>query len=165
MHGAEGIEDERDVAFDHHKGDGHDHAHGLHHSREFHGQPFPVAVFTGIGSYVWNFAPHPQIGWWPLDLGMYLVLLILEILGAFIKPFSLCVRLFANMVAGHLVLAALVSMILMASNIAAQGAISVVVVAGCTGLSLLELFVAFLQAYIFTFLTCLFIASAVAPEH
>jgi F0F1-type ATP synthase membrane subunit a len=165
MHGMSGIEDESDVVLDHHVGDGHDHAHGMHHSKEFHGQPFSQAFFTGIGTYVWNFAPHPEIGWKLLDLIMWFVLLLLEILGAFIKPFSLCIRLFANMIAGHLVLAALVSMILLASNLAAQSSIGIVVIIGCTALSLLELFVAFLQAYIFTFLTTLFIASAVAPEH
>ena len=165
MHGMEGIEDERDVVFDHKVGDGHDHARGMHHSKEFGGQPFGTAIFTGIGTYIWNFAPHPEIGWWPMDLFMWFCLFWLEVLGAFIKPFSLCIRLFANMLAGHLVLASLVGMILLASNVAARGSISVVVVAGCVGLSLLELFVAFLQAYIFTFLTTLFIASAVAPEH
>ena len=166
MFGAEGIEDERDVVFAHTVGDGHDHAHGVHHSKEFQGQPFGTAIFTGIGSYIWNFArPHPEIGWKPLDIGMFLFLLLLETVGAFIKPFSLCIRLFANMLAGHLVLAALIGMILLASNVAARGSIGVVVVLGCTALSLLELFVAFLQAYIFTFLTTLYIASAVAPEH
>ena len=161
----EGIEDERDVKIDFHVGDGHDHAHGVHHSKEFHGAPFPVAVVTGIGSYIWNFAPHPEIGNPIADIFMWCGLLVLEVAGAFVKPFSLCIRLFANMVAGHLVLAALVSMIPFTAYWAATGGVSIVVVAGCTALSLLELFVAFLQAYIFTFLTTLFIASAVAPEH
>jgi F0F1-type ATP synthase membrane subunit a len=165
MHGMEGIEDERDVVMEHHVGDGHDHAHGVHYSKEFQGQPFPMAVATGIGSYFWNFAPHPDMGGVVMDTIMFLFLLVLEGFGSLIKPFSLCVRLFANMVAGHLVLAALVSMVLMVSNWAAIGGVSVAVILGCTALSLLELFVAFLQAYIFTFLTTLFIASAVAPEH
>jgi F-type H+-transporting ATPase subunit a len=52
-----------------------------------------------------------------------------------------------------------------AAGVILWGPISLIVVAGCTALSCLELFVAFLQAYIFTFLTTLFIASAVAPEH
>ena len=85
--------------------------------------------------------------------------------GALVKPFSLCVRLFANMVAGHLVLGALVSIIPFAAAAYLWGPIGVIVVLGCTALSLLELFVAFLQAYVFSFLTTLFIASAVAPEH
>ena len=147
----------------------HDSAHGPSHGHDsaaaIRGQPFAVAFFTGIGTYIWNFAPHPEIGWKPLDLGMWFLLLILETLGAFIKPFSLCIRLFANMLAGHLVLAALIGMILLASSVFARGSVGVIVILGCTALDLLELFVAFLQAYIFTFLTTLFISAAVAPEH
>jgi F0F1-type ATP synthase membrane subunit a len=171
-HGSEGIEDERDVVLEHHVGDGHDHAHGVHHSTQFQGQPFPVAVVTGIGTYIWNFAPHPEMGWKVVEIGMWAMLLLLELIGTAVKPFSLCVRLFANMVAGHLVLAALVSMIPFVNVLThvaepawKWGPVSLIVIAGCTALSLLELFVAFLQAYIFAFLTTLFIASAVAPEH
>jgi F-type H+-transporting ATPase subunit a len=143
--------------------------HGDHLTHHEHalpqGQAFPVAFVTGIGSYVWNFAPHPQIGNKVIDILIYLALLVLETAGAFVKPFALCVRLFANMVAGHMVLAALVGIIPFAAAAYLWGPISILVVAGCTALSLLELFVAFLQAYIFAFLTTLFIASAVAPEH
>jgi F0F1-type ATP synthase membrane subunit a len=171
-----GIEDERDVhVHDREVPDGHDHAHGVHHSKEFGGQPFPVACVTGVGAYIWNFAPHPQIGNKAMDLVMWFVLLVLELMGAIVKPVSLAVRLFANMLAGHLVLAALIGMIpfvtiLADKTVVAEAtwkwmAISPIVLAGCTALSVLELFVAFLQAYIFTFLTTLFIASAVAPEH
>jgi F0F1-type ATP synthase membrane subunit a len=165
MLGSEGIEDERDVVFDHRVDDGHDHAHGMHYSKEFQGMPFPQALFAGIGSYIWNFAPHPEMGWKPLELGMWVALLVLEVLGSIVKPVSLSIRLFANMLAGHLVLAALVGMIPFGMYWLASGSIGVVVVAGCTALSCLELFVAFLQAYIFTFLTTLYIASAIAPEH
>jgi F0F1-type ATP synthase membrane subunit a len=167
MHGSEGIEDERDVVMAHHVGDGHDHAHGLHASKQFDGQPFPVAVFTGIGSYIWNFAPHPDTGSQIGNLGLFLLLLVLESIGSLVKPFSLCVRLFANMVAGHLVLGALIALIPLGATVAwyATGGVGIVVVAACTALSLLELFVAFLQAYIFVFLCTLYIASAVAPEH
>jgi F-type H+-transporting ATPase subunit a len=76
------------------------------------------------------------------------------------------IRLFANMIAGHLVLGALVLLIPLTATFLHQ-----IWPAGffVTLLSLvirmLEVFVAFLQAYIFTFLTTLFIASAVAPEH
>jgi F-type H+-transporting ATPase subunit a len=162
----EGVGNEADVVLEHQVGDGHDHAHGVHHSKEFGGQPFPVAVFTGIGSYIWNFAPHPEAGGKIMDFFLYLLLLVLEFIGSLVKPFSLCIRLFANMVAGHLVLAALVGMV--PFGVAAWylwSPVALIVVLGCTALSLLELFVAFLQAYIFTFLTTLFIASAVAPEH
>jgi len=94
-------------------------------------------------------------------------LLVLESIGALVKPFSLCIRLFANMLAGHLVPAALIALIPLGAAAAwyMTGGIGIVVVAGCTGLACLDLFVAFLQAYIFTFLVTLYIATAVAPEH
>jgi F0F1-type ATP synthase membrane subunit a len=165
--GSEGVDGEHDVVISHHVGDGHDHAHGTHHSQEFGGQPFPVAVVTGVGTYIWNFAPHPQVGWVVLDILMWVALLALEVMGAIVKPFSLCIRLFANMVAGHLVPAALIALIPLgaAAAVAATGGIGIVVVAGCTALGCLDLFVAFLQAYIFTFLCTLYISTAVAPEH
>ena len=96
---------------------------------------------------------------------MFGILLILELIGAVIKPFSLCMRLFANMVAGHAVLAVLISLIVAAPTILGQVAIGIP--AGFLDMAIqgLELFVAVLQAYIFTFLTTLFLASAVAPEH
>jgi F-type H+-transporting ATPase subunit a len=93
---------------------------------------------------------------WPL-------LFVIEIAGLFIRHLVLCVRLFANMLAGHLVLAVIFGFI-----IAVSGAMRYVVtplsVGGLVALSLLELFVAFLQAYIFTFLSALFIGSAAHPH-
>ena len=80
-----------------------------------------------------------------------------------IKHIVLAVRLFANMFAGHVVLAVILGFILVA-----KGTLFYVVMpASVTGvilLSLLELLVAFLQAYIFTFLSALFIGSAVHPH-
>ena len=138
-----------------------EHSHG-HHPET--GKPLPVAIVAGIGQYIWNYAPHPKVGNKFGDLGLWVLLLVLEMIGTLVKPFSLAVRLFANMVAGHLLLAALV-MIIPLTSWALMSGIGVAVVLGCTALSCLELFVAFLQAYIFTFLTTLFISSAVAPEH
>ena len=87
------------------------------------------------------------------------VLVPVELVGMLAKTFALAVRLFANMVAGHVLLAVLLSFILSAG---AAGAglgftIAVPVVLGSVAISLLEIFVAFLQAFIFTFLTTLFI--------
>jgi F-type H+-transporting ATPase subunit a len=93
---------------------------------------------------------------WPL-------LFVIEIAGLFIRHLVLCVRLFANMLAGHLVLAVIFGFI-----IGVAGEMKYVVtplsVGGLVALSLLELFVAFLQAYIFTFLSALFIGSAAHPH-
>jgi F-type H+-transporting ATPase subunit a len=85
------------------------------------------------------------------------IMIPVEILGLFTKPFALTVRLFANMVAGHFVILALLGLIF---------AISVwvfpVSVALALAIFLLELFVAFVQAYIFTMLSALFIGAAFA---
>jgi F-type H+-transporting ATPase subunit a len=90
---------------------------------------------------------------------------VLELIGALIKPFALMVRLFANMTAGHIVLAALVGLIPVTAGVLAQVGVGIPVTVLSLLIRVLELFVAFLQAYIFTFLSTLFIASAVAPEH
>jgi F-type H+-transporting ATPase subunit a len=138
------------------QGRGHAHAKGMN--------PLSAALLA-VPLYFWNFAPHPFKPNWALDVPMWFILLLLELIGACIKPFALMIRLFANMIAGHIVLAALVLLIPVTAGVATQIAIG----APVTILSLLirglELFVAFLQAYIFMFLTTLFIASAVAPEH
>ena len=139
------------------------HGHGTHH--EAVGKPLPQALVWGTALYVWNYAPHPDMGFPILSVAMWVVLLALEMLGTFIKPFALCVRLFANMLAGHLVLGALVGLVPLTAGLAWMLGISVPVVLGSVAVSLLEMFECFLQAYIFTFLTTLFIASAVAPEH
>jgi len=88
---------------------------------------------------------------------------MIEILGIFIRSGVLAVRLFANMFAGHLVLAYILFFIYMARNVnfLLWGTITVASILGCVGLSLLELFVAFLQAYIFTFLTALFMGMSI----
>jgi F0F1-type ATP synthase membrane subunit a len=131
-----------------------------------------MAILLAIPLYLWNFAPHPfrpQPGEskskWFLDVPFFTFLLALELIGAVIKPFALCMRLFANMVAGHAVLAVLISLIVAVPWGITQLAIGVPLGLLNLAIQFLELFVAVLQAYIFTFLTTLFIASAVAPEH
>jgi F-type H+-transporting ATPase subunit a len=131
-----------------------------------------VAILLAVPIYLWNFAPHPfkpgpgeSKSKWFIDVPFFLFLLVLELVGAVIKPFALCMRLFANMVAGHVVLAVLISLIVAIPSIWGQLAVGVLLGSLHLFIQLLELFVAVLQAYIFTFLTTLFIASAVAPEH
>ena len=84
---------------------------------------------------------------------------VIEILGLFTKSFALCIRLFANMIAGHIVMLALISLIFIFKSIL----IAPVSVAAAIGIGLMEIFVALLQAYIFTMLTALFVGSAVNP--
>jgi F-type H+-transporting ATPase subunit a len=93
---------------------------------------------------------------------------VLEIIGLFAKTFALAVRLFANMVAGHVLLAVLLSFIGMAGagGHTVRGlAVAVPVVVASIAFNFLELFVAFLQAFIFTFLTAVFIGQAVVIHH
>jgi F0F1-type ATP synthase membrane subunit a len=156
----------------HHHEPDHGHLHGG--AAHVHGKRMnPVlAVLASPFLYLWNFAPHPfkpgpgdsWVGW-VVDVPMWFILLVLELVGAVIKPFALMIRLFANMIAGHIVLAALILLIPVSAGIAAQIGVGAPVTLLALLIRVLELFVAFLQAYIFTFLTTLFIASAVAPEH
>jgi hypothetical protein len=100
------------------------------------------------------------------DCAMWGFLFFLECIGAIVKPFALCMRLFANMIAGHIVLASLLLLIPAFTGLSlAYVGTSLPVAIGCVLLSGLELFVAFLQAYIFMFLTTMFIGLAVHPEH
>ncbi|MFC1781965.1 F0F1 ATP synthase subunit A [Planctomycetota bacterium] len=108
----------------------------------------------GLLTYLKNFIPHVPLALAPF---MYFI----EFIGALVKPFALAIRLFANMMAGHTVIGALMGVAIMSGNWGIAG----VTVLGCAAISLLELFVAFLQAYIFTYLTTLFIGAAVHPEH
>jgi F-type H+-transporting ATPase subunit a len=91
----------------------------------------------------------------------------LEIMGMFVKPFALAIRLFANMIAGHTVLAVLLMFTTMAfaGGAAIGWGISIVVVIGSVLMMCLELFVALLQTYIFVFLTAMFIGQLVVHEH
>lgn len=103
--------------------------------------------------------PHMDL---PKPLAVMLVPLIfvLEIAGLFIRHFVLAVRLLANMLAGHVVLAVIVGFIAVTAESILWWGVTPASVLGAMALSLLELFVAFLQAYIFTFLSALFIGAA-----
>ena len=108
----------------------------------------------GLLPYLKNIAPPAP--WWLLPL-----IYPLELISHMVRPFTLAVRLFANMVAGHMVLATLLGLIMLFKHIGVAG----ISIAGAVALSFLELLVAFLQAYVFTFLATLYIGSSVSPEH
>jgi F-type H+-transporting ATPase subunit a len=113
----------------------------------------------GGKSYLAHFCPGP--------LWLAPLLVPVEIIGLIAKIFALAVRLFANMIAGHILLAVLLSFILAAGTKSTGLGLGVgaLVVAGSVAINFLELFVAFLQAFIFTFLTTLFIAMSVVFHH
>jgi F-type H+-transporting ATPase subunit a len=122
-----------------------------------------VMVINGlrIGGkrYLAHFCPGP--------IWMAPLLVPVEIIGLIAKVFALAVRLFANMIAGHILLAVLLSFIMAAGSVSAGLGLGVgaLVVAGSVAINFLELFVAFLQAFIFTFLTTLFIGMSVVFHH
>jgi F-type H+-transporting ATPase subunit a len=97
----------------------------------------------------------------PVPKALYFMMIPLEIVGIFTKPFALMIRLFANMTAGHIIVISLVGLIFVFKTLW----ISPVAVAFTLFIDVLECLVALLQAYIFTMLTSLFIGTAVAEHH
>jgi F-type H+-transporting ATPase subunit a len=89
------------------------------------------------------------------------VMVLIELMGLFTKPFALCVRLFANMIAGHIVIFSLIGLIFILHTIY----VAPVSVGFVLFIELLELLVAAIQAYVFTMLTALFIGMAKHSEH
>jgi F-type H+-transporting ATPase subunit a len=123
---------------------------------------FALALITFIlTNFTANKSYWKHIFWMPdVPVFMKIVLAPIELLGIIIKPFSLMIRLYANITAGHIVLMSLIGMMFIFKNW-----IGTPLSFGLTfALSLLELLVAALQAYIFTMLSALYFGSAV-EEH
>jgi F-type H+-transporting ATPase subunit a len=122
-----------------------------------------MAKMGPVGFWIGQ-VPHMDL---PAPIGVVLkpMVFFIEVMGLLIRHFVLAVRLLANMMAGHLVLAVIVAFIAAAAKgWIVWSSVTIFSVLGATALSLLELFVAFLQAYIFTFLSALFIGMA-THEH
>ena len=122
-----------------------------------------VTNFSGNKSY-WGHIFNPP----GVPLALMPIMIPIEIVGIFTKPFALMIRLFANISAGHIIILSLISLIFMAQsglgNIAAWS-LSPVAVVFVLFMDLIEVLVAFLQAYIFTLLTSLFIGLATVDHH
>lgn len=103
----------------------------------------------------------------PGPLGLKPLMFVIEVIGIGAKGFALAIRLFANMVAGHTLMAVLLGFILSAFSVGIGMGIGIAipVVLGSVAISMLEIFVAFLQAFIFTFLTSLFLGQSVNVQH
>jgi len=125
--------------------------------------------------YVQSLWPHIDMPFffgigYLLGLVISLMIFVIEFAGTFIKSAVLAARLFFNMFVGHVVLISILLLIVMAGE---GGQVfsfgwsmtTVISVLGVVALSLLELFVAFLQAYVFVFLTALFMGMALHPSH
>lgn len=109
---------------------------------------------AGLKGYLVHLTGGAPFWLWP-------IMIPVEVLGLFTKPFALTLRLFANMLAGHIVLFSLLGLIF----IIGSAAVAVVAVPFAVFIYFLEIFVCFLQAYIFTMLSSLFIGMGAAMGH
>ena len=114
-----------------------------------------VVNFSG-NKYYWGHIFAPSVPLW-----LYPLMWVVELAGIISKPFALMIRLFANITAGHIIVLSLISLIFI-FNTLWMSPVSVVFV---VFMDTIELLVAFLQAYIFTMLTALFIGLAVEEHH
>jgi F-type H+-transporting ATPase subunit a len=114
---------------------------------------FGTIYKNGPVGFIKCFVPHGVP--WPV-----LILLVpIEFIGMFIKAFALTIRLFANMLAGHLVIFSLLGLVYV------YGAFALPAIGLAVGIYFLELLVAFLQAFIFTLLSAMFIGQMYHPAH
>lgn len=116
----------------------------------------------GVKGYLKTQVPHMDLPG-PVAVILVPMIFVIELFGLLVKHLVLAVRLLANMLAGHIVLAVLIGFIGYVSGAVWYGVMPAAVL-GAVALSLLELFVAFLQAYIFVFLSSLFIGATVHPH-
>lgn len=115
-----------------------------------------ITTFTAKKDY-WG-----HIFWMPgVPVPMKIILAPIELFGTFIKPFSLMIRLYANITAGHVVLMSIIGMMFIFKNVVGSSLSFFLAFA----LSILELLVAALQAYIFTMLSALYFGSASEEHH
>lgn len=122
---------------------------------------FFVVNFSG-NKYYWKHIFMPDV-----PVLLWVLLIPIELFGVILKPFVLMLRLFANITAGHIIMLGFFSLIFIFGerNVAAGYGTSVLSVAFTLFMSVLELLVAFLQAYVFTLLTSLYIGAALEEHH
>lgn len=118
--------------------------------------------FNGIGflrdpiGYFKHLTGGAPVFMWP-------IMIIVEVIGTFVKPFALALRLFANMTGGHIIVATLLSFVVQLSiwKVGVGHGMAIIPLLGTMAIYVLEILVAFIQAYIFTFLTALFLSQLV----
>lgn len=127
---------------------------------------FTFFIVNVFGSrHYWKDIFWPDVPWWlkvPIPIMPFI-----ELFGIFTKPFALMIRLFANMLAGHMAILVLACLIFITASMgpAINGSLSVASVIFNTFMNLLEVLVAFIQAYVFTMLSAVFIGLAQETGH
>lgn len=117
---------------------------------------FVIIQISGTKGYWRHIFATPGVPFWLLP-----IMIPVELIGMIAKPFALMVRLFANITAGHIIVMSLLALIFILDSLAAAP-ISIVLI---IFMDCLEILVAFLQAYVFTLLSALFISLALVEEH
>lgn len=115
---------------------------------------FVLTTVNGNKNY-WGHIFTPHVPWW-----LYPLMIPVEIIGVFVKPIALMIRLFANITAGHILILSLISLIFILKSVFVAG----IAIPFVLFISVIELVVGFIQAFIFTVLSALFIGMAV-EEH
>lgn len=153
------------------------------------GHHFPLAIYTATGTpyvtgalaivtlmlmvglgikknglaFFKNLVPHG------LPLPLVPIMFVIELISLLVKPFALTIRLFANMLAGHLVIASAIALIFLFTKMQGGAITSYLTLVPCLGMAIfiyiIEAFVTLLQAYIFTFLSINFIYQAMHQDH
>jgi F-type H+-transporting ATPase subunit a len=116
----------------------------------------------GVVKHWVNLVPHGLA--WPI----YIMLIPIEILGMFVRPFALTMRLAANMTGGHIAILSLLSLTFLFTEVGGQAigiGAGVVAIPLAVGISALEIIVVLVQAYVFTLLTAVFIGMAIHVHH
>ncbi len=124
---------------------------------------FVITTVSANRNYWRHIVATPGVPLWLLPL-----MIPIEIFGVFIKPGVLCLRLFANITAGHIIILSFMSLIFIFANLYGAGAgygVSILSLVFSIFMNLLELLVAFLQAYVFTLLSALYFGAAVEEHH
>ncbi len=123
---------------------------------------FVITVFSGNKNYWRHIVAMPGV-----PVGVLALLTPIEIIGVFLKPFVLMIRLFANILAGHIIALSFFSLIFIFAemNTGLGFGVSILSIAFTVFMGMLELLVAFLQAYVFTLLAAMYFGSAVEEHH
>ena len=126
---------------------------------------FVITTFTADKNYWKHIFNAPGVPWWlkfPIPLMPFI-----ELLGVVIKPLVLCIRLFANILAGHFIVLSFITLIFIFGQIsqAAGFGVSLISVLFYAFMTLLEILVAFIQAYVFTLLSALYFGMAREEHH
>jgi F-type H+-transporting ATPase subunit a len=122
-----------------------------------------VVILFNSNKHYWGHILNPP----GIPLGVKFILVPVEILSVFIKPFALIIRLFANMVAGHIIIICLISLIFIFAglNVYAGWGTSIFSIAFTIFIYFIEILVAFIQAFIFAMLTAVFVGQAFETGH